>query len=445
MWGQATRAQHVESNLDSQTCPSYFKFFPIYNFFPISYPLDTDLLRLLMLRRATGNLILFLLVALGSLAIVARAGAREDPSVILSESLEEDVCDGHLDQFRLLEAALIAGGIEDDAQLTREVERVDQFCADRTAMIRAEAQGIPRAACLLRDMHRILLTGPYRENCWKLSDTLDGGPYNCVTSTVLYICLCKEFQIPVTAVAEPGHVYCRIKDGRERDVQTTSARWLDQPDAICLAARRRNSTAVTDSPRELTDVQLLSKVAYNRAVMLLGRGHFRQAVASLRWACQMDPEDQSARKNLVSALNNWALNLCDVGRYCAASHKLFEGLELAPDDESLLANDVHIHQQWVLHLCQYQQHAEAVEQLQRCYQRRPDVKLFDKGRWTIYRNWSRSLAESGHRIEALSLLANARHLHPDSEELIQYELEVQTGSIFPLGDPPNPRLTRSRL
>ncbi len=398
-----------------------------------------------MLSRAISNLILFHVVAFGCVAAVVPTHADDTSAAILSLALEDDVSDGYLDQFRLLEAALIAGGIRDGDLLAREIERVDRFCTDQSTRIRAEAPGIPRAAYLLREMHRLLLTGPYRENCWKLNDTLDGGPYNCVTSTALYVCLCKEFQIPVTAVAEPGHVYCRLKDGTDLNIQTTSARWFDQPGAIWPSANRPSSDSPIDGARELTDVQLLSKVVYNRAVMLLGRGEFRQAVASLQWACQMDTEDPSARKNLVSALNNWALNLCDVGRYAAANRRLFEGLALAPDDEALLANDVHVQQQWALYLCRHERYREAMEQLQQCYQRRPNVKLFDKGRWTIYRSWARSLVESGHLNSARSLLASAREQHPNSEELVQYASELRTELFMPVDEKSDPDLTRSRL
>jgi tetratricopeptide (TPR) repeat protein len=263
-------------------------------------------------------------------------------------------------------------------------------------------------------MHQEALTGSFHDSAWRLERSMRGGPFNCVTSTVLYLSLCQRFDIEATAVAQKHHVYCRLTDGATVDVQTTCAEWF-AADGKPRGGEFHDMPA--GQPRLISETQLLGKIYYNRAVSLSIAKHCRPAIDYFRRAVHLDPQDLAAEQNLLAAMNNWALQLSDAGRYAPAARFIVEGLELSPAHRELLANDLHVHQQWALELCQAGSFAEAVRILESCHRRRADVELFDQGRWSVYHRWAESLLERQQVDEMHAVFAQAQARYGDVPEL----------------------------
>lgn len=348
--------------------------------------------------------------ATASPAIVRLAAAIDVP--------ERSAEDRLLSAADLIEAAVLAGGNTNPDAISRAEERLARFCqcATRPPQAGSEEQVRGHAAYLFRRMHRELLTGPYKRQCYQLERSLEGGPYNCVTSTILYICICRHIGIRAVAVARAHHVYCRILGPAPFDVQTTCPEWFSQ---ALPASSQRDAGQQETHVRTLSDAQLLAKVHYNRAVVLLEDTRFSAAVWQLSEASRLDPQDGAAQQNLVAAWNNWSLQLCDSARFEEASEKILKGLQLAPENPTLLANDVYVHQQWALTLCAEHQYAEALQVLGDCHHRRPEVELFGRGRWFVYGEWTRWLADQGRSAEAVSILNRALAQHPGCRELAE--------------------------
>ncbi len=334
-----------------------------------------------------------------------------------------------LDAFDLPRAALVAAGVTDPDIQARVQRKLSRFCQiDATVPPRGDdGSSRARAAYLFRKMHRELLTGRYQSQCFRLDRSVDGGPYNCVTSTILFISICRRAGVRATAVARSHHVYCRILDPHPFDVQTTCPRWFEQMPSIGSVADDADAGRSVERVRLIDDIQLLGKVRYNRGVVLLRDARFGPAVRQLQQACQLDPDDGPARQNLIAAWNNWSLQLCDADCFRQAAAKILAGLRLEPNNTALLANDLHVHQQWTLELCARHRFADAVALLERCHQRRPEVELFDRGRWFVFGQWAQFLASQGRSRDAVAILSTACAEHPHAHELADYLTGLMAG------------------
>jgi tetratricopeptide (TPR) repeat protein len=193
---------------------------------------------------------------------------------------------------------------------------------------------------LLACLHQRFLTGEFRADYSELHRTLADGHFNCVTSTILFRCLCDVYEIPVHAVAARQHLLCRQTGKPGAFIETTCPRWRAGNEAPGPVSRPAGGKAV----RDITDAQLLAKVYYNRGVVRLETCRYAEAVELLWIAHQFDREDAAAHDNLLAAYNNWALAECDAGRHAGATRLIEQGLRLDPGYPPLRNNDLHIHQ-----------------------------------------------------------------------------------------------------
>ncbi len=299
-----------------------------------------------------------------------------------------DAADGRLDQFSLFDAALIASGSSDAEYAAKCRTRIERLRASVERAITDEMSVRDRAREIFRRLHAELLTGQYRATCTELHRTLDDGHYNCVTATILYRCLCEKFGVPVKTIAETGHVYCRLEGDRPIAIQTTTTEGFAAIDA-------------SSGGREITEVQLLAKLYYNRGVSLLEQDQFRQAFDLLQIGHRLDRQDQIAWRNILACVNNWALSECDAGRFRQAAELLLRGLEMDSDYRPFLDNELHVHHRWVSRLCADGHFKEAMDILESGYERRPDAPLFDDGRLAVYQAWEHACRASGKTDEAV--------------------------------------------
>ncbi len=329
---------------------------------------------------------------------------RANELAATEQRLLADAADGSLDEFSLLEGALIASGVTD----LEDVEHYSATFSHRVAEMVTAEDDEPTAAATAEQIYRFLhdefLSGEYHSTCTEIDRALDDGDYNCVTATILYQCICQVHGLSPVAVATNTHVRSRLLDDQTFDVETTCREWFDVARRDPSSQTFRTKQQVT---RPLSDVELLAKIYYNRGVSLLEKKAFEEAIALLHISRSLDPADLPTRENMAAGLNNWALAESDAGDFERAVELIEDGLRSDPEFAPLLANDVHVHQQWAVVLCERQQFAEALERLQRAYQRRPEVALFDRGRVSVLAQWAIVLFESGELKRATQLFAEA--------------------------------------
>jgi tetratricopeptide (TPR) repeat protein len=371
--------------------------------------------------------------------LATAAGARpalpldryEGRSNPLESRLLADAADGRLDEHSLLRAALIASGLQDPAALLAYEERVARW--DRPLRVAGAQAGKidPTARVIFEFMHRQILVGGYHQDSTDLLQTIDSGRFNCVSATLLYSCLAERFGLSARGLEYPGHVMSRLLSaGGPLDVESTCPRWfelLDDPQQQQDLLRQALGThgdyaAKVARRREVSPVQLVAMIYYNRGVDLLAQLHFPEALAADAKALRLDPANAAAWGNLSATLNNWAISLSSVGLHSQAAEKLNEGLAIDPDYPTFAANYVHVHYQWVEQLCQGGRFEDALTVLQRAAARRPAETYFRAATLDVYRRWARARLAAGHFAEAAAVFDRAAGSCPDRLAVLEAEI-----------------------
>ena len=285
------------------------------------------------------------------LTIVATSSADQSASSQAQHRLFLDTADGQLDQFSLFQAAMLCTA--PDARVPTGWQRRFQWHAEQCArLIPANTSSDQRAELVFRYLHDQILTSGYNENTNCVLQTLQSGNFNCITSTLLYICLCRECGLNARAVAVPNHVLVRLPLPAGPLVETT------HPSFTLLNPHDRRIPQIHLS-QELSDVALLGRLYYNQAIRLAHQNQYAQALTAASRSCQLDRFDSSARVNMLATINNWAIALCAQGDYPQAAHLVLRGLLIDSNYGPLTANDVYVHQKWITALRRHGNHLQA--------------------------------------------------------------------------------------
>ena len=155
------------------------------------------------------------------------------------------------------------------------------------------------------------------------------------------------------------------------DVENTCPRWfnfagdpqLQQQLLRTALGEHGDYAAKVAQRREVSPVQLLAMIYYNRGIDRLSQRRFPEALAANAQALRLDPANTAARGNLLATLNNWAIALGEAGQYREAAAKIEEGMALDPAYPTLAPNYAHVHYRWVERLCENQRFQEALDVL----------------------------------------------------------------------------------
>lgn len=370
--------------------------------------------------------ILWILAALVCLSTAGQVGADDEmPEPSPRPTIPNSPHDARrmAKAWELVQAALEAGGCADASVIDRHRVNFEKFC-DRVRAD-AETESVPRrqAELLFEAMHKQFLAGEFQDHCYRLDATLEGRSHNCLTSSILFLALCRASGLPVRAMAGPTHVYCRLDLEKPLDVQTTSPGGFSSPVSDTC------QTVAAWQVLGLSDRQLLARVHYNRGTYLLVQREPSRAAKFLYKAWELDPQNAEIRHNLLTARNDWSLQLCDEGRFSESVAVLQSCESLDPDDPTTLGNDVHVHHCWIMSLCARRRFAEALELVEKCAARRPDVPFYDVGRWVVCRAWAASRFDEGDWAGAADVFARTRGRHPDSGALERAEVAFWTDCL----------------
>jgi hypothetical protein len=358
----------------------------------------------------------------GLSACEAGAAIRQPPqefsSAALPARLLADAADGQWQDLTVLEAALVASGVEHASEL----QAINSRFAVHVERLRQESRydGSQRdqAVSIQRYLHRELLTGPYDASCNDLKRTLSEGRYNCVTATVLFLAFAEQLELPLTAVHLPGHVRCRLLTHEPLEIETTAT-------TVQGAIMPTQSLAAAERGRVISATALIGKLYYNDGLARMAQGDVDGAVESLQRSIALDPHDRAARENLLAALNNGALLLGERQQFAAASRCLARVRELSPDYAALAANDLHVHGQWVAALCEQREFAQALDVLTAGAQRQPQAPLYREGHVAVYRLWVEDLLERGESHAALAKVTQALARWPGDPRLVELQARVE--------------------
>ena len=330
----------------------------------------------------------------------------------LEVGLFDDAIDSKWDSHTLLEAALIAGGVRNMKQLQESTDRFNRLVTKAAASINRSLTGEALARKLFDFMHREILVSGYELECTDLAATLEHGHFNCVSSTVLYNCLAARFGLEAVGMELPGHAMSRLHvQGKHIEVETTCPAWFrlqhDPQRRAALIAKTigADPRAAGNPPgREVSAVELVAMIYYNRGVDLLTAHRFSEAAAANAKALRLDPSSDTARGNLLATLNNWAITVGAGQEFERAIDLLQQGLALDPHYETFAANYVHLYYQWAETLCARHDYEAALSVLAGAKADLLGTDRLSQMRQRVYRRWAREMIQKGQSRQALQLL-----------------------------------------
>jgi tetratricopeptide (TPR) repeat protein len=320
------------------------------------------------------------------------AGRPENP---LEERLFADAADGRLGEFSPLGAALVASGVDNADELHRYEQKAKSL-ADELRRWDESAGPREQVEMVFDFMHDRLLRGGYDLAATDLRVVLDEGRFNCVSATVLFNFFGGELGLKCRGLEMPSHAMSRVllPEGAI-DVETTCPRWFhlagdsrqqtaaasedDSASLWCsrLGCQGRRDACTTNSSasqkaREVSPLQLAAMIYYNRGVDLLAEKRFAEAAAANAKSLRLDPDNLTARGNLLATINNWSIDLGDTGHFAESVDLLRQGLAIDRNFDAFAQNYVHVHHQWVEHLCGEGRFEEALAILSRATAEMPD-------------------------------------------------------------------------
>ncbi len=351
---------------------------------------------------------------------VAPGNAISGRNEILSPRLSElerrlfaQIHDGRFGEFSLLEAGLIAGGVDRRDELRRYCQRFDALVDSlrRSGTVRGTPR--ERAQTVFAFLHQSILRGGYSLQASDLRQAFDGGRFNCVTASLLFKCLAERFELKAVALEIPGHAMSRLElPGETLDIETPSPRWFALSDRPGVANSPRagdptqaeEATLVQAEPaeralvrnraqerrrlRQVSEVELVATIYYNRGVDLLAEKQFADAAVANAKALRLDPENATAKGNFLATINNWAIDLGTSGEYEKAAELLRVGLAADPGYEAFRANYVQLFRQWSEHLCRSGNYEGAARLLAQAAQEQPGEKFFHEAAIEVLRRWA---------------------------------------------------------
>ncbi len=335
------------------------------------------------------------------------------PQNALEKELFAEAAQGRLTRLSPLDAALVAGGVEDENLLRRYRDKAAALADELRRSPKLTGEPRQRAAVAFEFLHERILRGGYDLACTDLRRVLDEGRFNCISATVLFNYLAGALGLDCRGLEMPGHAMSRVLlPAGALDVETTCPQWFstgrsnaavppgapspERADALCLHASSSGAAASSDrqadrsKAREVTPSQMAAMIYYNRGVDLLAERRFAEAAVANAKALRLDPHNATARGNLLATINNWSIELGNTGHFAEAVDLLRQGLALDPRFEAFGQNYVHIHHQWVERLCQEGRFQESLALLSRAAAEMPDRDYLRQAQDEIRKHWSKA-------------------------------------------------------
>jgi tetratricopeptide (TPR) repeat protein len=298
----------------------------------------------------------------------------------LERRLFASIHDGRFDGFSLLEAGLIAGGVEREDELHRYCHRFDALVESLRSSGKVRGKPDAQARAIFEFLHRKVLPGGYSLQASDLRQAFDRGRFNCVTATLLYNCMAQQFGLKVVALQLPGHARSRlVLPNGTFDIETTCPQWFD------LASDNTRQSG-GNAARQLTDVQLIATIYYNRGVDLLAERHFANAAAANAKAMRLDPDNATAKGNYLATINNWGIERAAAGDYPKAAELFRLGQSIDSTYQAFHTNYIRLYRDWSAKLCRDGREKAALAMLEKAAEEQPEEPSFHEAAIEILRH-----------------------------------------------------------
>lgn len=187
---------------------------------------------------------------------------------------------------------------------------IEDLFAQVTAVVAGSDDFAVRAEKILLFMHEHLLE-VYDVRQTRLDILLEEGRFNCVSSAVLYLLLCRSIELKVWAVRTVDHAFCRVQAGKTAyDVETTSLAGFDpgskkefKDEFGKVTGFSYVSPANYTGRQEVDERGLLALILFNRIAFLSEDREYRAAMGPAVDAYALLGDEESYDRLIVAFSN----------------------------------------------------------------------------------------------------------------------------------------------
>jgi tetratricopeptide (TPR) repeat protein len=357
----------------------------------------------------------------------------------LERQLFADARDGALDDYTMIDAALIASGLPDEDALSLYRKKYKSLLSGARRIANREDTDYARARSVFEYLHKKTLE-TYGLHSVDMVGVFSRGDYNCVSATILYNALLGDMSIESWGVLVPSHAYSIVQvDGRAVEVETTSPRGFDPArtdeayrqllkqyglDGALYDAnggKRKRSSLIKEVQGEKKPVGNLTMVAViysNLAAARVRDGDLEGALANFVKASALSDENPHFQRSRDALLNNLIVDLVEAGSHqqaarAASAARQIPGLGREMLDK-LISLQVHATTKKAVALAAVGKHKEGVAVYSEALLELRGQKTLLHNRQAGYVSWGISLNSVGRHREASTALLQALTLYPDA-------------------------------
>ncbi|MEC8840191.1 MAG: transglutaminase family protein [Candidatus Poribacteria bacterium] len=223
--------------------------------------------------------------------------------------------------------ALIASGVT-DREIPRYKKIVDKLVFDLNSDIETKQVSSEKdilAEFILGYLHRRLFH-QYFANQTKINKMLENRRFNCVSSSVLYTAICRNFGINITGLIVPDHVLVQLRTPTTKiDIETTIRYGFDPASKKEVLDHLGKITGFVyvdqknyKQRSEISDRQMISLIYSNRYKALNDQRHHAEATRVLYAGWQLAGDLPRTLNTWKNGISNYIISLDRLNRFSDA-------------------------------------------------------------------------------------------------------------------------------
>ncbi|MFC1500956.1 tetratricopeptide repeat protein [Elusimicrobiota bacterium] len=242
----------------------------------------------------------------------------------LEKDFFDDLDDGKLDKYTLIDAFVIASGITNVSDFNLYKAQLQEIKNNAVNKIVFNKDPYITAKRILFWLHDNVF-GEYSFGSSYADDIVNEKKFNCVSASIMYVIIAKDLGLDVVGVIVKDHAFCMLKDRRgNKDIETTIRYGFD-PGTKEIEKLKEVTKYVYVPPknykkrRNVNEYQLIG-VLYSNSIQKIGENlkESKEDLAKYKKGYYFDPKSKLFETDVIACFNNLAIQQMDKGDFNSA-------------------------------------------------------------------------------------------------------------------------------
>ncbi len=338
--------------------------------------------------------------------------------------------DGVLRKYTPVDAYLIASGLTDETSEGLYRSKFDALRnRARAELAKDSSDPYVLAKALLFWLHDNVFK-QYVLTSAEADKLLDGGYYNCLSSSIAYMIFAQDLGLSVKGVIAKDHALCMLTDKRgDKDIETTIRYGFDPGvKEIEQFEKMTNFVYVQKlnylERRTVGIFPMIGAVYSNKAFLTDDAAdEWKENMTRYKKGYYFDPDSFLFKTNIIAGLNNGAVDEMNRGSFEKAFDLIRQGKKFAPDALEFNTLEVQYYDTLAHKAFEGGDFAGAVKLVKQGIAARPDSAVLKNNLISYYTSWANLLADNKKYDEAVSVLQSAM-LGAPGDEMIRDDMKT---------------------